>query len=592
MKLQIRERFSLARKRSRKGGRVVKLTGSKRPYAVLLLCTAAVIASPAQTLKTLTSFNYTDGAFPFGLIQGTDGNFYGPTDKGGTGAVNGCNASCGSIFKITPAGILATVHSFDDTDGNGPSGIVQASNGDFYGTTTYGGAHNCISYGSPGGCGTVFKMTGGSLAPLYSFCSQKNCTDGAIPWARLVQATDTNLYGTTSAGGTAVCNGAIGPGCGTVFKLTVGGSLTRLHSFTGSDGAYPYGTLIQATNGNFYGTTSEGGANGFGTIFKITPGGTLTTLHSFNGTDGAFPYGGLVQASNGNFYGTTSGLVIPGGGPSCTGSGIGRGTVFEITAGGMLTTLHSFDNTDGAYPYDSLVQGTDTNFYGTTACGGANNDGTVFNISATNVFKTLHTFDGTDGALPVAELIQATNGTFYGTTVLGGADGYGTVFSLSVGLGPFVETDPTSGKVGAPVIILGNNLTGSTKVTFNGTAATFTVSSSEIKTTVPTGATTGSIGVTTPGGNLNSNVAFLVTPQIKTFTPASGQVGTVVTVTGVSLKQTTAVSFGGVKATSFTVNSDTHVTATVPTGAKSGKIGITTKGGTATSAASFTVTTS
>jgi uncharacterized repeat protein (TIGR03803 family) len=140
-KLQIRQRFSLARERSHKGGRVVKLSGSKRPCAVLLLCTAAVIASPAQTLKTLTSFNYTDGAFPFGLIQGTDGNFYGPTDKGGTGAVNGCNASCGSIFKITPAGILTTVHSFDDTDGNGPSGIVQASNGDFYGTTTYGGAH-------------------------------------------------------------------------------------------------------------------------------------------------------------------------------------------------------------------------------------------------------------------------------------------------------------------------------------------------------------------------------------------------------------------------------------------------------------------
>jgi uncharacterized repeat protein (TIGR03803 family) len=592
-KPQIGKRFTFAWRPSREGDRMVDLSRWKRPYAVFLLCATAVIASPAQTFKTLASFDYTDGAFPLGLIQGFDGNFYGPTDKGGTGAVNGCNVSCGSIFKITPAGVLTTVHSFDDTDGNGPTGIIQASNGNFYGTTSYGGSHSCTSYGSPGGCGTVFEMTlGGAVTTLHDFCAQNNCTDGAIPWGGVVQASDGNFYGTTAAGGTGTCNGDIGPGCGAIFRITPGGSLTLLHSFVGTDGSYPYSSLVQAANGSLYGTTSGGGANGFGTVFVITLAGKLTTLHSFSGSDGVYPYGGLVQATNRNFYGTTSGLYVTGGGPSCTGSNIGFGTIFEITSAGKLTTLHSFSNTDGAFPYHGLIQATDTNFYGATACGGANGDGTIFKISTASALTTLHNFDGTDGSFPYAGVTQATNGKFYGTTVLGGSNKDGTVFSLSVGLGGFVETDPTSGKVGAPVVILGNNLAGTTSVSFNGKTATFTiVSNTEIKTSVPAGATTGSIVVTTPSGTLKSNVAFRVTPQIKTFAPTSGSVGTVVTVTGVSLTQTTAVTFGGVKATKFTVNSDTQVTATVPTGAKSGKIGITTKGGTATSATSFTVTT-
>jgi uncharacterized repeat protein (TIGR03803 family) len=187
--------------------------------------------------------------------------------------------------------------------------------------------------------------------------------------------------------------------------------------------------------------------------------------------------------------------------------------------------------------------------------------------------------------------VQATNGNFYGTTSAGGANNDGTVFSLSVGLGPFVETLPTSGMVGTAVIILGNNLTGATSVTFNGTPAKFTVvsSSTEIKTTVPSGATTGKVKVTTASGTLTSNQTFRVTPQIKSFSPSSGPVTTPVVITGVSLTQTTKVTFGG-KAGAFTVNSDTQVTATVPAGAKTGRITITTPGGTATSATSFTVT--
>jgi uncharacterized repeat protein (TIGR03803 family) len=362
-----------------------------------------------------------------------------------------------------------------------------------YGTTVSGGANNN---------GTVFKITpGGTLTTLYSFCAQTNCTDGLEPDARLVQATDGNFYGTTSGGGN---------GWGTIFKITPGGTMTTLHRFDVMDGANPYGGLVQATNGNFYGTTSAGGANGYGAVFEITPGGALTTLHSFlDTTDGAYPYGGLMQATNGSFYGTTSGVLLGGrGADTCTGAG-SYGTIFEITPSGTLTTLYAFgaQPDDGACPFGGLVQATDRNFYGTTTEVGGGY-GTIFKITPAG---TLHRFDNTDGANPLAGLVQATNGTLYGTTFLGGASNDGTVFSLSESLGPFVETNPTSGKVGTAVIILGNNLAGATSVTFNGKAATFkVVSSTEIKTTVPKGATTGKVSVKTPSRTLTSNVDFRV----------------------------------------------------------------------------------
>jgi len=279
--------------------------------------------------------------------------------------------------------------------------------------------------------------------------------------------------------------------------------------------------LVQAADGNLYGTTFYGGAYGIGTVFKITPGGTLTTLHSFDGTDGGNPEAGLVQASNGNLYGTTF-------------YGGDYGTVFEITPGGALTTLHSFAGypTEGSNPGAALVQATDGNLYGTTMDGGANNScnvdgvvgcGTIFEITPEGTLITLHNLDGTDGEFPQGGLVQHTNGTLYGTTNQGGANGDGTVFSLSIGLGPFVETAPTSGPVGTSVIILGTNLTGATSADFNGTAAPFTVvSSTEITTTVPAGATTGMVQVTTPSGTLYSNLAFQVTETAQSATVESG----------------------------------------------------------------------
>jgi uncharacterized repeat protein (TIGR03803 family) len=376
--------------------------------------------------------------------------------------------------------------------------LIQAANGDFYGSTTEGGTgNNCAQ-----GCGTIFTVTAsGTLTTLYNF----NYTDGAAPTGTLILGTDGNYYGTTSAGGPV--------DAGTFFVITPGGTLTTLYTFTGGDdGANPYGSLIQTLDGNFYGTAWDGGANQFGTVFTFTPNGTLTTLHAFDNTDGSYPYAGLVQGNGGDFYGVTE-----------EGGTNSYGTVFKINPSGKLTTLYSFSGgVDGDTPISTLIQATDGNFYGTASYDGLYpNFGTVFEITRTGELTTLFNFDSKDGSYPYAALVQDTNGGFYGTTYDGGGSracvyGCGTVFSLSVGLGPFVETVPTSGNVGTAVRILGTNLKGATSVTFNGTAATFTViSKSEIETSVPSGATAGPVRVTTTvegiKNTLKSSTTFQVT---------------------------------------------------------------------------------
>ena len=388
--------------------------------------------------------NCGDGGNPFGgLIQGTDGNFYGTTTSGGN---DGCDDGCGTVFAITPSGTFTSLHSFVGTDGSKPfAGLIQASDGTFYGTTYDGGAN---------GGGTIFNITStGTLTVLYSFCAQAKCADGSNPRAALLQGTNSNLYGTTSTGGTS--------NVGTVFKFTSAGKLTTLHSFSGADGANPYAGLIQASNGKFYGTTYAGGAYGLGAIFRITAAGKLTTLHSFVGTDGANPYGGLTQSIQGYFFGTTYG-----GGVTYKGTAA-AGTIFEY------------------FPSDGSVA-TEYGFCAFEDCA--------------------------DGAYPAAGLNEGTDGYLYGTTE-GGGEGNGTVFGIGSGDRPFVETNPTSGTVEEAVTILGNDLTGTTKVTFGSKAATFTVvSDSEISTTVPVGATTGKVHVTTSGGKLLTKVPFRVIP--------------------------------------------------------------------------------
>ncbi|HZQ24852.1 MAG TPA: choice-of-anchor tandem repeat GloVer-containing protein [Terriglobales bacterium] len=465
----------------------------KRTVLILAVCAAAATASSAQTYKTLVSFNGTNGANPYSsVVQGVDGKLYGTTYAGGT-SLN-CGGGCGTIFKINSSGTLTTIHNFDYFAGDGVyAGLVLATNGNFYGTTDGGGTDNY---------GTVFKSTSsGTLTTLHSF----DFTDGEIPAGGVVQATNNNFYGTTDSGGAF--------GYGTVFKITPTGTVTTLYSFCPNcpDGSTPYAGLIQATDGNLYGTTDASGINNAGTVFKITPSGTLTTIHQFctqTCADGSNPYAPLVQGSDGNLYGTTY-----------SGGAHFHGTVFKITLSGTLTTLYSFcvqlSCEDGSGPTAGLIQATDGNFYGTTLGGGTNSGGTIFKITPTGTLTTLHNFCGqtncSDGNRPLAGLFQATDGTFYGTTQFGGVNGDGTVFRLSTNLGAFVAFVRPSGSVGQTAEILGQGFSGASAVSFNGVSATFTVKSNTYLTaTVPTGATSGQVTVTTPHGTLTSNTVFRV----------------------------------------------------------------------------------
>jgi uncharacterized repeat protein (TIGR03803 family) len=288
------------------------------------------------------------------LIQATDGNLYGTTGSG-------------TVFKITLKGSLTTLGG---TGGQSPlARLVQGKDGNFYGTTARGGTNTCtLRPGYRVSCGTVFKITpSGTVTTLASF-SQAN---GFTPSSPLIQATDGNFYGTTPDGG------ANYPGFGTVFKVTPSGTLTVLHSFDGADGEKSFAALVEGSDGNFYGTTSFGGgnANYAGTVFKITASGTVTTLHSFGSGDGTGASAGLVQATDGNFYGTTSGFGVS-----------NTGTVFKITPAGALTTLHTFDGTDGELPYSTLVEGANGDLYGTTEFGASSacseGCGTVFSVAA------------------------------------------------------------------------------------------------------------------------------------------------------------------------------------------------------------------
>jgi uncharacterized repeat protein (TIGR03803 family) len=480
----------------------------KKACAVLVACAATVTWTNAQTFTTLADFKGEGAPEYMSLVQGGDASLYGTAVYGGSGSL-----LAGTVFKTTTVGLLTELYSFcyqdGCTDGAEPfGGLVLATDGNFYGATFAGGVP---------ASGTVFRITPtGTLTTLYTFCSPYPCTDGAYPYSTLIQATDGNLYGTTYSGGTSTnCSGS---GCGTVFRITPNGSLTTLHSFTLADGAFPYAGLIEAVDGDFYGTTYSGGAYGQGSVFKISQTGAFKTLHSFcalgNCADGQGPTAGLTQAINGSFYGMT-----------VFGGASGDGTVFEITPQGKLSTLHSFDGSDSSGPTAGLIQGTDGNLYGTTFAAYVTGDGygTIFEISMRGDLTTLYRFcaqpNCSDGAYPIGGLVQATNGTFYGTTTGYGASncvnlgvGFcGTIFGLDMGLGPFVTFVQAAGKVGQTGGILGQGFTGTASVSLNGIPVSFTVKSDTfIEATVPPGATTGYVTVTTPSGTLTSNVPFHV----------------------------------------------------------------------------------
>jgi uncharacterized repeat protein (TIGR03803 family) len=396
---------------------VSKLKGYLSACALAVLWANAACAKPPH-FSSLASFNNTNGAFPWApLALGTDGNFYGTTQNGGTNTCSG-GLSCGTIFTVTPAGTLTTLVNLDVTTGDMPyAGLVQGANGNFFGVGSSGG--NTSNPNFPGGMGTVFEVTPtGTLTVLHTF----SFTDGAIPTGGLMLASDGNFYGTTDQGGVG--------GLGTIFRLTPTGTLTTLWNFDyGQYGAFPNSALVQTKAGDFYGT-AFGGFSGAGVAYKLTANGHFKVVHQFNGTsDGGSPYAGLLVGSDGNLYGATE----------TGGKYVGYGTIFKMTPTGHLKVLHNFDVTDGDVPNGTLMQGTDGNFYGTTAYGGTSPYwGTVFKLTPTGKLTTLHSFDLTDGAFVYAGLIQAPNGTLYGDTFGGGSStacgayGCGTIFSLTL----------------------------------------------------------------------------------------------------------------------------------------------------------------
>jgi uncharacterized repeat protein (TIGR03803 family) len=412
---------------------VVILTG--------ILCATLGLAVPvsAQPYATFSPpesvvYNFTggaDGSRPIdSVIQASDGNLYGTTHEGGSSGV-------GTVFKIsnpTTSPSESVIYTFTGgSDGSNPqASLIEASDGNLYGTTVFGSS---IGYG------TVFKISNPTTSPtesvIYAFTGG---SDGGSPHAGLIQASDGNLYGTTLNGGSN--------GFGTVFKIsnpTTTPTESVIYSFTGgSDGGYPYASVIQASDGNLYGTTYAVGSNGFGNVFKIsnpTTSPTESVIYSFSGgSDGANPQASLIQASDGNLYGTT----VYGGSGSA-------GTVFEIsnlTTSPTFSVIYTFTGgSDGGNPYAAVIQASDGNLYGTTGGGGSIGYGTVFKITNPTTSPTesvIYSFTGgSDGSIPTASLIQASDGNLYGTTTGGGNSGNGVVFRVHSGPcappGPCVE---------------------------------------------------------------------------------------------------------------------------------------------------------
>ena len=478
-----------------------------------LFCTFSLaVSAQAQTLNYFADLSAGNGWEPYAsVVQGTDGNFYGA----GTGGIYGGG---GNMFRMTPTGEVTSFYKFcslpDCADGGSLLyAPVVGTDGNLYGAAAGGGGSGLL--GEAGG--TIFRMTlDGKLTVVYKFCSLSNCTDGQEPNG-IILGSDGNFYGTTVYGGV----GDGGPGV--IFKVTPDGTYTRLHAFCAeancADGEKPFFPPVEGNDGNFYGVA--GNTGGGGVFYKVTSSGEYSVIYNFCDStkgdcpDGSYPYA-IVKDAEGNFVGT-----------ACCGS-TEYGVVFKITPAGHYTVIHHFAPETLGSPSTPLILGSDGNLYGTLMGGGSGSwvypfRGGIYEITSKGGFKALYGFCPScnhSGFNLLDPLFQGTDGNFYGTTAYGGvggthgeAFGFGTVFQFSNGLSPFVRPTPAAAKAGASVIILGYGLTGASSVTFNGEPATFTVESDTyIRATVPAGATTGKVSVVTASsGTLNSSPQFLVT---------------------------------------------------------------------------------
>jgi uncharacterized repeat protein (TIGR03803 family) len=386
-----------------------RISGSYSRRARVVALALAVWLSPSlfstelaqgQTFVLLHTFGLSpDGARPWAsLTRDASGNLYGTTQYGGS-------YSFGTVFELDPSGNETILHSFNGTDGAYlTSSVVRDEAGNTYGTTVEGGT--CL-------CGTVFKLDAtGNATVLHTF---DDPLGGRYPWAGLVPDPAGSLYGTTLGGGVF--------GLGTIFKITPTGYFRVVHSFDGFDGDGSYGALARDAAGNLYGTSPMGGASRNGSVFRMNTAGKGRLLHSFNGApDGASPRSRLIVDDVGNLYGTT-----------IDGGANGYGIVFKLDSLGNETVLYSFaGGRDGRYPYGGLARDPAGNLYGTTQGDGFSSLGTVFELTPTGRLRVLHTFKGSvDGSTPLGDLIRDATGNLYGTTWGGGTFDFGTVFKIT-----------------------------------------------------------------------------------------------------------------------------------------------------------------
>jgi uncharacterized repeat protein (TIGR03803 family) len=422
------------------------------------------IASGSMALTTIASFNGTNGSSPSAVTLGASGDIYGTTPIGGS-------KQDGTVFEIANgSSTITTLAAFIGSNGSDPGDRVALdAAGNLYGVAASGGAS---------GDGTIFELAQGSgtITTLVSFDgSAEFSSQGGValdasgnvygitriandavfevdhashavtlipfngymdPQADLAFDGAGNLYGTTANGGPSQT--------GTLFEIGAGSQrMTTLASFRPDDGSQLHSPVTLDPSGNLYGTTYAGGSNGAGTVFEIPAGSTMvTTLASFNGGNGMFPQGGVTMDAAGNLYGTTE----KGGW-----GGTGDGTVFEVAKGSnTITTIGTFNGTNGEYPFAGVTMDASGNLYGTTELGGAIADGTVFEIAKGSATVTvLASFNGTNGSKPLAGVTLDASGNLYGTTSVGGANGDGTVFEIAQGLGTITTLASFNGANGA-----------------------------------------------------------------------------------------------------------------------------------------------